>query len=107
MSITSMLRSLLAHPLTRGLEIDDPRTTDLRRRIVREKPFLYRIYREWYASIASALPPDPGPVLELGSGAGFLEEFVPNLITSDIFPVPGNRLVLDGQQLPFADGSLR
>lgn len=52
-------------------------------------------------------PPDNGPVLELGAGAGFLEEFVPGLLTSDIFPCKGNRLVLDGQQLPFDDGALR
>jgi SAM-dependent methyltransferase len=107
MGAVSLLRNLLAHPLTRGLEIDDPRTTDLRRQIVRDKPFLYRIYREWYTSIAQALPSGAGPTLELGSGAGFLEEFVPDLITSDIFPCKGNRLVLDGQQLPFGDGVLR
>jgi SAM-dependent methyltransferase len=103
----SILRNLLAHPLTRGLDIDDPRTTDLRRRIVRSKPFLRRIYEEWYAKIAAALPEGPGRVLELGSGAGFLGQYVPGLITSEIFPCPGVDVVLDGQRLPLADGSLR
>src|SRR5437867_4413096 len=103
MSITSWLE----HPLTRGLDIDDPRTTRLRRRILREKPFLRRIYEEWYAAIAATLPPGSGPVLELGSGAGFLAEFVPDLITSEVFHVPGIDLVLDGAALPFKEGSLR
>jgi hypothetical protein len=33
-----------------------------------EKPFLKRIYVEWYEEIRAALPPDPAPVLEIGSG---------------------------------------
>jgi hypothetical protein len=80
-----MIRSLLAHPLTRGLDIDDPRTTQLRREIIQEKSFLRQIYQEWYATIAGALPRSMGPVLELGSGAGFLKDFLPGLITSEIF----------------------
>ncbi len=102
-----MLRAWLAHPRTRGLELNDPQTTELRRRVVREKKFLRQIYEEWYRQIAVALPPGPEPVLELGSGAGFLREFVPSLITSEIFRCPGIDIVLDGQQLPFADATLR
>ncbi len=102
-----MLKRWLAHPLTRGLDLDDPRTTHLRRRIIAEKGFLRRVYDEWYAGIAAALPGDAGPVLELGSGAGFLREYVPDLITSEVFPTPGVRVVLDAHALPFADASLR
>ncbi len=97
----------LSHPLTRGLSIDDPRTTALRRQIVKEKPFLKKIYCEWYRSIAAALPAGPGRVLELGSGPGFLDQFIDGLITSEIFPCPGINVVLDGHCLPFADASLR
>ena len=99
--------SLLAHPLTRGLSIDDPRTTELRPRIIREKPFLRKIYREWYRSIAADIPAGNEPALELGSGAGFMRDFVPNLITSEIFVCPGADMVLDATNLPFRDGSLR
>ena len=35
-----MLARLLTHPLTRGLDLDEPATTALRRRLVAEKPFL-------------------------------------------------------------------
>lgn len=105
--VASTVRSWLAHPLTRGLDLDDPRTTDLRRRIVREKRFLRQIYEEWYRAIAAALPPADGPVLELGSGGGFLAEFIPGLITSDVCSCPGVQRVIDAHQLPFGDGSLR
>lgn len=89
------------------MNIDDPETTVLRRRIIREKISLRRIYQEWYQEIAAALPEGPGDVLELGSGPGFLKEYVPELITSEVFFCPGVDLVLSGLQLPFSDGGLR
>jgi SAM-dependent methyltransferase len=102
-----MLKNLLAHPLTRGIDLDDPKTTTLRREIIRSKPFLRRIYDEWYRWIADQIPRGAGGVLELGSGAGFFDELVPETITSEIFLLPGIRCVLDGQQMPFADASLK
>ncbi len=102
-----MLRNWLAHPLTHGLDLNDPCTTHRRRQIICEKIFLHRIYEEWYQAIAAALPAGEGRVLELGSGAGFLNEIIPGLITSEIFACPGVTLVLDGLSLPCADGSLR
>ncbi len=102
-----MLRAWLAHPLTRDLDLDDPRTTERRRAIVQHNRFLHQIYEEWYASIAAALPPGAGPVLELGSGAGFLSDVIPDLIPSEVFVNPHVKLVLAGQQLSIADQSLR
>ncbi|HLY24784.1 MAG TPA: methyltransferase domain-containing protein [Aggregatilineales bacterium] len=97
----------LRHPLTSGLEVDDPETTSLRRQIIQQKRFLRRIYEEWYALLTSELPARPGPVLELGAGAGFLSEYIPNVITSDVFACADIRAVLDGRRLPFAADSLR
>jgi|SoiMethySBSTD1v2_1073268.scaffolds.fasta_scaffold35242_2 SAM-dependent methyltransferase len=102
-----MLQALLAHPLTKGLHIDDPRTTQLRLQIIQEKVFLRQVYQEWYRMVAAALPSSKGAVLELGAGAGFLREFVPNLITSELFYCPHVQAVLDALRLPFASRSLR
>jgi SAM-dependent methyltransferase len=102
-----VLKKRLAHPLTRGRNLDDPQTTLLRRRIIREKKFLRRIYDEWYQAIGAALPPGEGPFLELGSGPGFLKEVIPGVITSEILDLPGVDVVLDGQELPFRSHTLR
>jgi hypothetical protein len=58
----------------RELDVDDPRTTQLWKQIVKRKGFLNSIYEEWYSEIKAWLPTDGGAVLELGSGAGFLRE---------------------------------
>jgi SAM-dependent methyltransferase len=97
----------LAHPSTRGLDLDAPETTALRREIVRSKSFLHAVYDEWYRLIVDQLPPGEGTVLELGSGGGFLEEYIEGLVTSDVFPVPGVQVVIDGRGIPFADNALK
>lgn len=96
----------LAHPLTRGLDLDDPRTTQLRRQIIRDKGFLRRLYQEWYSDMVAALPGGAGAVLELGSGAGFLSEILPDVITTDVIPCDNLSAVLDGQRLPLVTGAL-
>jgi SAM-dependent methyltransferase len=107
MRLVSLLRRCLAHPLTSGMDLDDPSTTALRKRIIESKPSLLAIYDEWYSTLAAELPSAPGPVLELGSGAGYCERFIPGLITSELMACPGVRLAADGHRLPFAGASLR
>lgn len=102
------LLSLLKHPLAVGRDIDDPETTLLRRDIIWNKPFLKRIYEEWYALLADAIAePRLGPALELGSGAGALDAYISRLITSDILYLPTVQVVLDGLALPFKDATLQ
>jgi SAM-dependent methyltransferase len=104
----SGLRSLLSHPLTRGMDIDDPAVTELRKQIIQQNSFLHHVYLEWYNLVVEALSADiSGPILELGSGGGYLNEIIPTLITSDISPGTETQLVLDGQHLPIGAKQLR
>jgi SAM-dependent methyltransferase len=101
------MKGLLAHPCTRDLSIDDPRTTERRRTIIRTNRFLWRIYDEWYRLISECIPEGAGGVLELGSGGGFLTQYIPDLIASEVFPCSGIQTVLDARRLPFSSGSLK
>jgi len=101
------IRKLLAHPATRDLSIDDPRTTERRREIIQSNRFLRRIYDEWYRLIAACIPEGAGGVVELGHGSGFLEQYIPGLITSEVLACPGVDLLLDARRLPFATASLK
>lgn len=96
------LKRKLAHPLApKDVDLDSPECTEARKRIIRETPFLRKIYELWYRTIVSGIPPGDRPVLEIGSGAGFFREFFEGdeLITSDIIPLRDVRRVLDAQKL--------
>jgi SAM-dependent methyltransferase len=91
----------------RGLDVDHPHTTLARRDLLRRKPFLRSVYRDWYGRILAALPAGGGRVLEIGSGGGFLRELLPSAISSEIVAWQGVSLVADAHALPFPAGSLR
>jgi SAM-dependent methyltransferase len=107
--MNEFLRRTLAHTMTanQDFHIDNPETTDLHRAIIQSKPFLKRIYQEWYTLLAKWVPAGEAPVVELGSGAGFFGDFLPGVITSEVCFFPSVNLVFDGQIMPFRDASLR
>ncbi|MEA5511672.1 methyltransferase domain-containing protein [Crocosphaera sp. UHCC 0190] len=72
--------------------------------IWQKKPILRVLYTQWYQEIAAKLI--PGNTLELGGGTGNFKEFAPNVISSDIVPLPWIDVVADAQNLPFEDQSL-
>jgi hypothetical protein len=76
------------------VDIDYPCTTHLRQQIIQETIFLRRIYQEWYRMISEALPSGEGTVLELGAGGGFMRDFVPGLIASEVFYSPKIQVVV-------------
>jgi hypothetical protein len=79
-----------------------------RSQIIQQKGFLKCFYQKCYLDIAECLPNSiDGPVLEIGSGAGFLKEYISGLLTSEILHVPGVDVICDGQRLPFKSASLR
>ena len=101
-----MIREWLSYPSARSLNVDDPQTTNQRRQIIKEKQFLHKIYLEWYRWVAAELPQDDGTYLEIGSGAGFLAEFIPEVLTSDVLDCKGIHARLSAFQLPFQNESL-
>jgi SAM-dependent methyltransferase len=92
----------------RRIDIDSPDRTFQHSQIIRQKPFLRQIYTDWYLTLLKCLPETLiGPVVELGSGGGFCKELIPGLITTEILPVAGVDILLDGQQLPFKERCLK
>ena len=68
------------------------------------KPVLRELYTQWYKDIRAQLR--AGRTLELGGGSGNLKEFAPDVICTDLVPLPWLDAVADAQRLPFADTSL-
>ena len=72
--LTDWIKFKLTLPQARRVDIDAPETTVLRSQIIQSKPFLRKLYAEWYAAIVESLPqPIGGPIVEIGSGGGFLK----------------------------------
>jgi len=104
---TRWLRARLERPEVRGIPHDDPRMTAIHGEIVRTRPFLRRLYLSHYNRIRKALEGMPaGPVVELGSGGGFLAEVVPGVTTTDVVAVPGAAAVMRAERIEAADGSV-
>lgn len=103
-----MLKKLLQHPLMRGLDVDDPATTEMRKMLIAQKGFLKRIYAEWHELLASSIASGGKKIiLELGTGAddfkGYCALHRPrwHVISSDILPIADMDVVLDACSLPF------
>jgi len=79
------------------------------RSLFQRKPALRKLYLEVYQKFARCLLqcPSDGIVLELGSGAGFLKEVIPEVMTSDLLDYPGLDLKVDATKMPFPDSSIR
>ncbi|MCK4753138.1 MAG: class I SAM-dependent methyltransferase [Planctomycetes bacterium] len=95
-------------PETRGVEnLDDPSTTLLHTEIIQKKPFLKKLYIDFYKQFERAMPsPENKVLVELGSGGGFIKEVIGNVITSDILELPNVDKVFSAFEMPFADGSV-
>jgi len=74
------------------------------RAVWERKPVLRAIYADWYKRILESLK--PGKAIEIGGGSGNLKEYYPQIITSDIVPLPWVNLVLDAHSLPCKNASV-
>ena len=81
----------------------DPRLVS-HRQIWSKKPALRKVYADYYQRIARYLI--DGPTLEIGSGSGYLREYVKEIYMADILPAPWLDISADAESLPFASRSL-
>ncbi len=77
------------------------------RRHWERRPLLRKVYWQFGREIAKRVDhTQPGLVVELGSGMGYIKEHLPDCITSDLFPNPWLDQVEDAYDLTFAAGSV-
>ena len=101
------IKRRLELPEVRGLSHDSPELVQIHRSLIVRKPFLRGLYRAHYAEFARHLRGVPaGPVVELGSGGGFIKEILSDVITTDLHPEPHLDRVMTDSRLDFADESL-
>jgi len=86
---------------------DDRAVTIAHARILQEKPFLKKLYTDFYKELKNAVSDsDKKTIVELGSGGGFIKQIIPNAITSDVLDVPNVDKIFSACRMPFADSSV-
>jgi SAM-dependent methyltransferase len=81
-------------------DLDAPSATIKHGEIIKRKDFLKKVYADFYREfryVAMAR----GTVVELGSGSGFVKEIYPNIITSDVMPLPNTDMTFSALKMPF------
>lgn len=73
--------------------------------LIRRKPILYKIYKKFYTILSSASVPS-GKKIELGSGGGFIKQFISNIITSDVILSDGIDKVFSATKIPYRDKTI-
>ena len=87
--------------------LDVPETTIHHGQLIQKKSLLKAVYSKWYGNfmeIAGRLP--AGKIVELGSGGGFFSSVCPDVVTSDIIPLPNVDMCFAAQSMPFEDASV-
>jgi len=88
-------------------DLDDPATTLLHAEIIQKKPFLRRLYIDFYKELTKATTdPEKKVLVELGSGGGFIKEVIGSVITSDILELPNVDKVFSVFDMPFEETSV-
>jgi SAM-dependent methyltransferase len=82
---------------------DEPAMIRRYRRIWESDAALQRFYRFLWAWAMQDL--GPGPIIELGGGAGLIREDYPEVITTDLLPFPWTDVVCDASRPPFQPAS--
>lgn len=88
---------------------EDLAVTEERREVIKKKKLLSAVYEQWYKLLLGGVKeePDDGYIIELGAGAGFMKEFYPKLICTDILPLSHIDLACDCLSLPLKDKTVQ
>ncbi len=89
-------------------DLDHPKTTIIRRKIIEENVFLKNLYADFYATFKNSLTglPKKRKLVEIGSGGGFIKKIIPDVITSDVIKLPEVDRHFSATKMPFKKGSI-
>lgn len=88
-------------------ELSSDGRTHEHREIILNKKFLKNLYKEWYMMFKHRVKEVPkGKLIEIGSGGGFIKEYLPNVITSDIIEFPWTDETYSALDMPYGDGEV-
>lgn len=88
------------------LDLEAVQQLEIHQKVWRKKPVLRRIYHEEFFSRLISFRRPGGISVEVGGGPGFLKEFFPGVISTDLVWRPWLNVTADAQTLPFRSESI-
>jgi len=110
MALIRRIRSFLMEPALRAVEVDSSDLSVIHRKVLLRKKILRELFDSFYRECRAAderYLDGSGARIELGSGSSVMKGSYPDVITSDVKRLPFVDLVLDAQQMPLRDASVR
>ena len=99
--------NLLRLPAVRGRSLDDPEMPMIHGAIIQSKPFLRKLYVEFYRILGQRCDAiSRKTCIELGSGGGFIKTIYPTVLTSDLVCSQNVDYVFSVLKMPFANSSI-
>jgi SAM-dependent methyltransferase len=107
-TVAAWMRNRLAHPLARDLDLDSAEATRVHARLIREKPFLRKLYAAYYKEYDEVVrrASKGGAIVEIGSGGGFYRDDRRGVLSLDIRPAADVDVVGSALELPFRSGTV-
>jgi len=98
------------HPLIKNLDVESTDRPIFHRQMIEAKPSLKAHLLYWYKDVLSCLKNiellPAGVIVELGSGAGFIEVVIPDIVKTDVVENPFCSQVQDACALTYASNSV-
>jgi len=88
-------------------DLDDIAATEAHGKIIKKKPFLRKLYTNYYNQFLRKLNMEHNKtIIELGSGGGFIKEIIPEAITSDIKCLSNVDMCFPVEKIPFGNSTV-
>ena len=88
-------------------DLNSPLTAEIHKAIIQKKPFLKKLYLDFYNEFKKSITDLPkGDLVEIGSGSGFIKEVIPEVITTDVFNGLNIDKVFSATSMPFKEGAV-
>ncbi|SRR6266404_235841 len=84
--------------------LDSKKSLIIHKKIIKTNKFLNKIYESYYQEIKKDC--SISPIVEIGSGGGFIKKIISKAITTDVIKADGIDIVTTAENLPFNDGSV-
>jgi SAM-dependent methyltransferase len=109
--LLGMLRRWLAEPGTRGLGVDGLDFSLTHREVLMRKRMLRELFARFYHHCRRLderyFAGCPGLRVEIGAGSSLIHKFYPDVLTSDVKPLPWVDRVFRAEEMPLATRSVR